>query len=705
MNREILLEGLSCANCAAKIERQVQALDGVASASLDFVTQRLTIEVVDAASFPRLVEQASRIATSVEPEIVVVDCSAAEAESTKESDEAEDAERIRTRDVLPVVAGFLLFLAALVFTFPPWLDLTLFLAAYVLVGGEVVVKAVRKILRGQVFDEHFLMSVATLGAFAVGEPAEAVAVMLFYQVGDFLQTLAVHRSRRSIRSLMDIRPDHANLRRGVHIIVVRPEEVHVGDTILVKPGERIPLDGTVREGRSSLDTSAITGESMPRDVAAGDEVLSGSINRGGLLEVEVTQEFGASTVARILDLVQHASAHKAPTESFITRFARFYTPVVVFAALALAVLPPLLFPGATFGEWIHRALVFLVISCPCALVISIPLGFFGGIGAASRHGILFKGGNYLEAMNAVDTVVFDKTGTLTKGVFEVTRVHSLRVGGEAALLEAAAQAEAFSSHPIALSILHAYGKPVDRRPLRNYEETPGLGTRVEVEGRVVFAGSARFLAAQGVVCDEPSESGTVVHVAADGAYLGHLVVSDELRADAVAAIHDLRAMGIRRLLMFTGDTRLVGEDVGRRLGLDEVCAGLLPDGKVAELERLEAKMLPGRKVLFIGDGVNDAPVLMRADVGMAMGGLGSDAAIAAADVVLMTDEPSKVAVAIRIARRTRRIVWQNIAFALGVKGIFLLLGAFGVATLWEAVFADVGVTLLAVLNAMRVLRD
>jgi Cd2+/Zn2+-exporting ATPase len=338
-------------------------------------------------------------------------------------------------------------------------------------------------------------------------------------------------------------------------------------------------------------------------------------------------------------------------------------------------------------------------------VISIPLGFFGGIGAASRHGILFKGGNYLEAMNAVDTVVFDKTGTLTKGVFEVTRVHSLRVGGEAALLEAAAQAEAFSSHPIALSILHAYGKPVDRRPLRNYEETPGLGTRVEVEGRVVFAGSARFLAAQGVVCDEPSESGTVVHVAADGAYLGHLVVSDELRADAVAAIHDLRAMGIRRLLMFTGDTRLVGEDVGRRLGLDEVCAGLLPDGKVAELERLEAKMLPGRKVLFIGDGVNDAPVLMRADVGMAMGGLGSDAAIAAADVVLMTDEPSKVAVAIRIARRTRRIVWQNIAFALGVKGIFLLLGAFGVATLWEAVFADVGVTLLAVLNAMRVLRD
>ncbi len=702
MRRELVLEGLSCANCAAKIERQVQELEGVQSASLDFVTRRLTIEAIDATALQHLVAQASHIIATVEPEVEVVDCSVPEAAKT---DEAEDSERVDIWGVVRFVSGFLLFLAALVFPLAPWLDLSLFLAAYVFVGGEVVVKAVRQILKGQFFDEHFLMSVATLGAFAVGESAEGVAVMLFYQVGDFFQESAVRRSRRSIRALMDIRPDHANLRRDGSLLTVPPESVHVGDVIVIKPGEKIPLDGVVCKGRSSLDTSAITGESLPREVSVGDEVLSGSINRSGLFEVEVTREFENSTVSRILDLVQHASARKAPTESFITRFARYYSPTVVFAALALAILPPLLVPGAAFADWIHRALVFLVISCPCALVISIPLGFFGGIGSASRHGILFKGGSTLEAMNSVDTVVFDKTGTLTKGVFEVTGIHSVLEGGESALLATAAQAEAFSSHPIAQSILHAYGKSVDHDRLRHYDEVPGLGTRVEVDGRRVLAGSTRFLASEGIVCEEPDAIGTIVHVAIDGIYLGHIVISDEIRKDAASAIQDLRDAGVRRLLMFTGDSCRVGEAVGRRLGLDEVRCELLPDGKVQELEKLESDMAPGRKILFVGDGINDAPVLMRADIGAAMGGLGSDAAISAADVVLMTDEPSKVAVAIRIARRTRRIVWQNIGFALGVKGVFLLLGAFGIATMWEAVFADVGVTLIAVLNAMRVLRD
>ena len=537
------------------------------------------------------------------------------------------------------------------------------------------------------------MSVATIGAFAIGQYAEGVAVMLFYQVGDFFQDLAVNNSRKSIKALMNIRPDYANLKTGDQISTVRPEEVHIGDFIVIKPGEKVPLDGIVSDGKSLIDTSAITGESVPRDIEVGHEVYSGSINKNGTFVVQVTREFGDSTVSKILDLVQNASSKKAPTEKFITKFARYYSPVVVFAALALAIIPPLLIPGAAWSDWIRRSLVFLVISCPCALVVSIPLGFFGGIGGASKLGILFKGSNYLEALNAVDTVVFDKTGTLTKGVFDVTRISSVIPDDEQRLLKFAAYAEGFSSHPIAQSIIHAYGQEIDHSLLENYNEMAGHGTRVIVDGQEVLAGNARLMAQEDILFTEPDEIGTIVHVAVDRQYLGYIVISDQMKDDAVEAIHGLRKTGISQIMMFTGDSKIVAEKIGRLLGLDQVYSELLPDQKVEEFEKLKMLGNSGQKILFVGDGINDAPVLARADIGIAMGGLGSDAAIESADVVIMTDEPSKIVTAIKIARRTRKIVWQNIAFAFVVKGIFLILGAAGLSNMWEAVFADVGVTI------------
>lgn len=700
-SKVLILEGLDCANCAAKIEMKVQGIEGVKSASVDFIARTMTIEAEDASELGAIVGKASDIARSVEPDIRIN-----EPKTTGISDESDEDDEygVNKPELIRYAVGALLFIIALVFRPDYWAELSLYLASFLLVGGEVLLSAAKKILKGQVFDEHFLMSVATIGAFAIGEFAEGVAVMLFYQIGEFFQDLAVNRSRRSIKALMAIRPDYANLKKDGRVTVVSPEEVHVGDCIVIKPGEKVPLDGIVSEGKTLLDTSAITGESLPRNVEEGQEVYSGSINKNGLFEIRVTKEFGESTVSKILDLVQNASSRKAQTENFITKFARYYSPAVVFAALALAFIPPLIIPGASFAQWIQRALVFLVISCPCALVISIPLGFFGGIGGASKRGILFKGSNFLEALYAVDTVVFDKTGTLTKGVFAVTKISSVKAGGEQRLIMYAAYAEGYSNHPIAQSIIHAYGKKIDRGIVSGFDEIAGRGTKVIVDGKEVLAGNAGLMTQENIAFEEHDEVGTTIHIALDREYQGYIVISDEVKKDAAEAVRGLRSLGIKKLMMFTGDSRAAGEKIGRELGLDQVRSGLLPQQKVEELEKLEKEKPSKSKILFVGDGINDAPVLARADVGIAMGGLGSDAAVEAADIVIMTDEPSKIVSAIKIARKTKKVVWENIVFAIAVKTVFLILGAFGMANMWEAVFSDVGVALIAVFNAMRVLQ-
>ena len=664
--------------------------------------------------------------------------------------------------------GVLLFAAGIILKLPFYAELSLFLLSYFIIGGDVVLKAVKNLIHGRVFDENFLMSIATIGAFAIKEFPEGVAVMLFYQVGEFFQDMAVNRSRRSISALMDIRPDYANLKQGDKEVRVSPQSVRIGDYIIIKPGEKIPLDGRVVEGSSTLDTSALTGESIPREVTIGSEVLSGSINKNGLLTVEVTKGFGESTVSKILELVQNASSKKAPTENFITKFARWYTPAVVMAAVLVAVIPPLVLSGATFTEWVYKALSFLVVSCPCALVISIPLGFFGGIGGASKNGILVKGGNYLEALNSVETVVFDKTGTLTKGIFKVTKIRTLKnvlsaeiqsdkpisehqsdlhhAISEQQLLRYAAYAESYSTHPIAVSILKAYGREVDKSVITDYKDIAGQGIKAiisEASGTTtVLAGNIKLMEEMGVkllghyevgtsvmgtseigtieggsnkikIESEKirsseigsDEIGTVVYLAVNGVYAGYIVISDEEKEDARSAIANLRAVGISKLVMLTGDNDVVAQRVSSQLGLDEVYSELLPQQKVEKLEMLREKTGKKGKLLFVGDGINDAPVLTRADIGVAMGGLGSDAAIEAADIVIMNDEPSKLVTAIKIAKRTRRIVWQNIIFAFAVKLLVMILVAFGLSTMWEAVFADVGVALIAVLNSMRVMRS
>ena len=584
---------------------------------------------------------------------------------------------------------------------PAWLRLGLYLVPYLIVGYKVLWTAVRNIRNGQVFDENFLMAVATLGAFGCGEYPEAVAVMLFYQVGELFENIAVGRSRKSITDLMDIRPDYANIERDGALVQVDPEEVRIGDIIVVKAGEKIPLDGVVTEGESAVDTAALTGESLPRDVAPGSEVISGCVNLSGLLRIEVKKEFGESTVSKILELVENSSSKKAKAENFITKFARYYTPVVVFAALALAVIPSLI-TGA-WDVWVLRGLTFLVVSCPCALVISIPLSFFGGIGGASKKGILVKGGNYLEALASAGIVVFDKTGTLTRGNFVVSDVYSDSMDKNA-LLELAALAEGYSDHPISRSLKAACGKEIDLTRLGAVEEITGHGVKTEVDGKTVLAGNEKLMEKYGITCAPCDKIGTVIHVAADGLYAGYVVISDEIKPDAAQAIGALHDAGVRMTVMLTGDRKAVGEAVAAELGLSEVHAELLPEQKVEEVERLLAQKGEREKLLFVGDGVNDAPVLSRADIGVAMGAMGSDAAIEAADIVLMDDAPSKLPEAIRIAKKTLRIVYQNIVFSLGVKGVVLVLSAVGVADMWWAVFADVGVMILAVLNAGRMLK-
>jgi Cd2+/Zn2+-exporting ATPase len=727
MTTTYILEGLCCANCAAKIERAAGKLEGVKLASIDMMTQKLILTTDDDSRTSALLTEITEITGRIEPDVKVslADAVAARRRTAQDAcghdcacdhghDHADDHAHDHGHDhdhgtggslVKKVLMGIgaVLFVVGMILELNRWVELAMFLASYLLIGGEVVFRALKNISKGQVFDENFLMSVATIGAFAIGEYPEGVAVMLFYQIGEAFQQYAVGRSRKSITDLMDIRPDFANVKIGDELRRVSPEEVLVGDLIEVKPGEKIPLDGVVMEGYSALDTSALTGESLPRDVEPGAEVLSGSINKNGLLTIEVTKPFGESTVSKILDLVQNASGHKAPVENFITKFARYYTPAVVFAAVALAIVPPLFF-GGEWAEWINRALVFLVVSCPCALVISIPLSFFGGIGGASRNGILVKGSNYLDALHNVDTVVFDKTGTLTKGVFAVAEIVPAGELSRDALLELAAYAESNSNHPIAVSIQKAYGGKIQRERIAGYEEIAGHGIRVSVDGAAILAGNSKLMDREGVAFRRPDSIGTVVYLAANGVFAGYIVIADEVKHDSKKAIAALKTLGVRKTAMLTGDSKDVGEQIGHELGLDMVCAELLPQNKVEQLEKLFDEKSGKGKLLFVGDGINDAPVLARADVGIAMGGVGSDAAIEAADVVLMTDEPSKIADAITISKKTRRIVMQNIVFALAVKGVILILGAIGIATMWEAVFGDVGVALIAVLNAMRAMK-
>lgn len=730
--KEFVLEGLNCASCASKIEGRVNKLEGVKLATLNFMTKTLSIEISNINRVETIALDSKNIINQLEPDVIVKDkekmkkyaknysygedsghchdlcCDGHhhEYEHGHEHDHSHEHSHdhdMSKGDFIKIGIGIVFFIMAIAIKTSPVTRFSLYFISYILIGGEVLLGAGKNILRGQVFDENFLMAIATVGAFAIGEYPEGVAVMLFYQIGEFLQGLAVNRSRKSIAELMDIRPDYANLKLENDIQQVSPEEVNIGDYIVIRPGEKVPLDGIIIEGKSMVDTSALTGESVPREVEVGSNVLAGFINTNGLLTVEVSKGFGESTVTKILELVENASGNKAPTENFITKFARYYTPVVVFTALGLAVIPPLFIETATFSQWLYRALIFLVISCPCALVVSIPVGFFGGIGGASRNGILIKGGNYLEALKDVDTVVFDKTGTLTKGVFKVTNINPVGQITKEELLEYAAYAEAHSSHPIAVSILNAYGKEVNTEEIQSYEEIPGHGIKAKVRNQEIFAGNAKLLDNENISYGDVDSIGTILYMAVDNKFIGSIIISDEIKQDAHDAIKELKAMGIKKTVMLTGDNKQVGIKVGRELNVDEIYAELLPNQKVEMLEKLDQQKSSKGKLIFVGDGINDAPVLARADIGVAMGGLGSDAAIEAADVVLMTDEPMKLASAIKIAKRTNRIVWQNIIFAFGVKAIVLFLGAGGIATMWEAVFADVGVAIIALFNAMRVL--
>lgn len=700
--RILILEGLDCANCAAQIETEVKGLEGVKAASVDFITKKLTLETNAGCSIPELSEQVVGIIKRLEPDVrVEFDQSVP---GTAKGEGAVEGEPTHRNQILKLGFGGAIFAFGLILNLADLIELIIFLISYAIVGSSVVWRAIKGISRGQIFSEHFLMTIATIGAFCVGEYPEGAAVMLFYLVGEMFQDMAVDHSRKSITSLMNIRPDYANLIAGTELKRISPEDVKVGDIIVVKPGEKIPLDGKVIAGASMVDTSALTGESIPRELKPGQEALSGFINKNSVLTLEVTKKYGESTVSKIIDLVQNASSRKAPTENFITKFARYYTPLVVFAALALAIIPPLIIEEATFADWIYRSLVFLVISCPCALVISIPLGFFGGIGGASKRGILVKGANYLEALNNVETIVFDKTGTLTKGVFKVIEINPANEVTAAELLKYAAYAESYSNHPIALSIREAYNADIENNLIENYQEFAGNGTKININSREILAGNTRLMESEHISYNNSASSGTTVHVAIDKKYAGNIVIADEIKVDSARAIREIKSLGVKKTIMLTGDLKQVGEKIGAQLGLDEVYTELLPTDKVNKLETiLDNKKSSNGKVVFVGDGINDAPVLARADIGIAMGGLGSDAAIETADIVIMTDEPSKIATAIKIARRTKHIVYQNIAFALGVKVFFLALGALGLATMWEAVFADIGVALLAIFNALRVM--
>ena len=706
VTKKYLLKGLDCPNCSAKIEKEVGELEGVALSEVNLMKQTLTVSM-DHNKAASMLDMVTTIVHSHEPDVEVseqkADTSVAPDKKEKTPVYSDDDKKLTIR----LISGAVIYAVGMGLTLFGHVslpvELGVLIVAYIILGWDVVWQAVKNITRGQIFDEHFLMSLSTIGAFAIGEYPEAVAVMLFYQVGEFFQSLAVKRSRKSISDLMDIRPDSATVRRNGELVVVAPETVSIGELIVVKPGEKIPLDGIVTEGESMLDTRALTGESVPRSIRKGEEALSGCVNQSGVLTIKVTKSFGESTVTKIIDLVENASSRKAPTENFITTFARYYTPIVVGMAAILAIIPPVILGGG-WSEWLRRGFVFLIVSCPCALVISIPLTFFGGIGAASKRGVLVKGSNYLEALNKVSVVVFDKTGTLTKGVFKVVDITVEFGFTKELVLEYAAQAESYSNHPIAKSIQEAFGKTIDQSVLSGYEEISGHGIRVLIGGKRVLAGNSKLMDSEKVSYAACQSAGTKVYIAVDGRYAGCIVIADEVKDDSQNAIASLKKIGVEKTVMLTGDDEKIGKAVAEQLGLDEYYAQLLPDQKVEKLEYLDQHKTKGSKLAFVGDGINDAPVLARADVGIAMGGLGSDAAIEAADVVLMTDEPSKLVDAIDVAKATKRIVMQNIIIALGIKSVFLILGALGIAGMWEAVFGDVGVTIIAVLNAMRILK-
>ena len=608
------------------------------------------------------------------------------------------------KKTIKIVIAFILFIFAMVVKFEnEWINKGIFIVAYIIVGFEILKKAIRNIFRGKVFDENFLMSVATIGAFGIGEFPEAVAVMLFYQIGELFQSYAVDKSRKSIASLMDIRPDYANIYRDEKIEKVNPEEVKIGDTIIVKPGEKIPLDGTIIEGTTTLDTKALTGESLPREAKEGDKVLSGCINLNGVIKIKVEKEYGESTVSKILDLVENASSKKSKSENFITKFAKYYTPIVVIIALVLAIIPPLIISGATFSDWIYRTLSFLVVSCPCALVISIPLSFFGGIGGASKMGVLIKGSNYLEALSNTEIAVFDKTGTLTKGVFEVQKVEPVEISKEE-LLKISAYAENYSNHPISKSIKQAYKKEIDEKQIKNYEELSGLGISAKINNQEVLVGNEKLMQEKGIDFEKCADIGTILYVAKEGKYVGYILIADTIKEDAKRTIEELKKNGVKQTVMLTGDRKKVGESVATEIGIDKVYTELLPADKVQKVEELLKTKTEKGKLAFVGDGINDAPVLALADIGIAMGGLGADSAIEAADIVIMTDEPSKIVKSIKLSKKTMRIVKENIVFAIAIKVLVLILAAFGLSTMWEAVFADVGVSIIAIINALRALK-
>ncbi len=696
-----ILNGLDCPNCAAKIESELRKIKGLEKVTVNFGTKSVELP-------PELAAQAENIISRVEPEAKLEKIEGGRVIPISEEREAR-------KKLWLIEAAGALFLIGLIFneqlrqTWLSWAEYAVLLPAYFLVGWPVVNKAVKRMVHGQLFDENFLMTIATSGAIAIHQLPEAVGVMLFYAVGEYFQDRAVNRSRHSIRALLSIQPEYANLLENGGLRQVRPEIVTVGQRIIVKPGEKIPLDGEIIEGTSFVDTSALTGESVPRKVGPGEKVLAAMINGQGLLTVKATKPYQESSMVRIMELVEKAGERKAPTEQFITIFSHYYTPVVVGIAALIAIAPPLILPGAAFSEWFYRALVLLVISCPCALMVSIPLGYFGGIGGASRNGILIKGANFLDSLAKLDTVVFDKTGTLTKGIFRVTQMAPKNEFIQDELLAAAAGAEIFSNHPIAQSIGSAYqeffGVEVSREQVQDYQEIPGHGIRARVKGMTVLVGNDRLLHKENIIHEDCDLVGTSVHVVIDDKYAGYILISDEVKEDARETISRLKQLGVRQTIMLTGDEKSVAERICVELGIDAYYAELLPEDKVDKLEALEKELKNTRqKLAFVGDGVNDAPVIIRADIGVAMGGLGSDAAIEAADVVLMEDAPSKLALGVEIARRTKRIIRQNIYLALGVKGFFIFLGTLGVANIWEAVFADVGVTVLAVFNASRTLR-
>lgn len=690
------LKNLDCASCASKIEDNLTKLEDVKFVSVNFANSSMSIDTNNLDKVKSKIKE-------IEPEVEIED-------NDKEKTIVSKNELAENKwAIIKATSGLLLLLAGMIFEDElhntPFhiAEYAVFIVAYLIVGWNVITLAVKNIARGQVFNEQFLMTIATLGAFAIAEMPEAVAVMLFYIVGELFQDIAVGRSRKSIKALLEIKPDYANLKSGAEILKVSPEEVKIGNTIIVKAGEKIPLDGRVLDGTSFVDTAALTGESVPRKVKETDEVLAGMINQSGLLTIEVKKTFGESSISRILELVENATSQKAETEKFITTFAKYYTPVVVFSAILLAVIPPLIISDATFGDWIYRALVVLVISCPCALVISIPLGYFGGVGRASRKGILVKGSNFLDALTQIKTVVFDKTGTLTKGEFKVSEIVTSNGFSKEEILEYAAYAESGSNHPVAKSITDAFPNKIDNTRIKQAEEISGHGIKAIIDDKAVFAGNDKLLHKENIDHPVCNVEGTVVHVAFNKVYAGHIIISDNLKDDAKEAIEKLKARNIQTV-MLTGDNKYAAESFAKKLGIERFYSELLPEDKVKHIENL-IKESKGGKVAFVGDGINDAPVIARADVGIAMGALGSDAAIETADVVFMTDSPSKVIDAIDVAKKTRNIVWQNIIFAMGVKAIFIILGIFGIATMWEAVFGDMGVALIAVFNAIRILKN